>query len=195
MSVPPSPPAEAPRLLDRVRQAALAHFGQPEFGDRCADWTRRFVLFHNKQHPQDLGADAVRRFLEHVAQTLPQPLPALEQGHEALTFLYHVVLGRTDLGELPFPEPPRLLDRLRRALRVRQYSPRTEHCYVEWARRFIHFNALRHPTTNGGGPEIERFRTEVLPAPHSRPHEVLANYLAGTRTRAIDRWCVPGRTR
>jgi hypothetical protein len=67
-----------PRLLDQLRQAALAHFGRPEPGQRFADWTRRF-----------------------------------------LDFLYREVL-HVDLGELPLPGPPRLLDRLRRAGRVRQ---------------------------------------------------------------------------
>jgi hypothetical protein len=40
-----------PRLLDSVRQAALAHFGRPEPGERYADWVRRFVIFHGKRHP------------------------------------------------------------------------------------------------------------------------------------------------
>ncbi len=41
------------------------------------------------------------------------------------------------LDELPYPEPPRLLDRVRRALRVRHHSAKTEVCYVRWAARFI----------------------------------------------------------
>src|SRR6516164_9249913 len=137
-----SSPGGAPRLLDQVRQLALAHMGQPTFGERCAEWTRRFVLFHNQQHPRDLHADQVGQFLTHVAQTTPEALAAMEQAHEALTFLYHTVLGRTDLGELPFPDPPKLLDRLRRALKVRQYSPRTVRCYAEWVERFIRHHHL-----------------------------------------------------
>jgi integron integrase len=100
----------------------------------------------------------VGRFLEHVAQTEKEPLGRLEQAHTALTFLYHDVLG-LDVGELPFPEPPRLLDRLRRACRVRQMSPDTEDCYATWAVRFIRFHKLRHPSTMGA-PEIEQFLTD-----------------------------------
>src|SRR5262249_30026256 len=84
---PPAPIPPAPRLLDRVPQAALAHFGRPEPGERCADWTRRFVLFHNKRHPSDMGVAEISHFLEHVAQTEAKALNALEQAHEALTFL------------------------------------------------------------------------------------------------------------
>jgi integrase len=58
------------------------------------------------------------------------------------------------------PEPPRLLDRIRRACRVRQFSPRTEDCYATWATRFIRFHGLRHPGMMGA-PEIELFLTDL----------------------------------
>src|SRR5690242_554321 len=41
--------------------------------------------------------------------------------------------------------PPRLLDEVRRVLRVKHYSLRTEHAYVGWIRRFILANGKRHP--------------------------------------------------
>ena len=41
--------------------------------------------------------------------------------------------------------PPRLLDHVRHALRVRHYSYRTEEAYVGWIRRFIVFHRKRHP--------------------------------------------------
>lgn len=150
---------QPPRLLDQVRQIALARFGRPEPGERHAEWIRRFVLFHGKRHPRELRAGEVGQFLEHVAQTEKDPLRCLEQAREALGFLYGDVL-HSDIGELPFPEPPRLLDRLRRALRLRHYSPRTEACYVDWAVRFIRFHRLRHPNTMGAA-EIEMFLTDL----------------------------------
>ncbi len=36
-------------------------------------------------------------------------------------------------------DPPRLLDRIRMAVRTRHYSIRTEEAYVTWARRYISF--------------------------------------------------------
>jgi len=36
--------------------------------------------------------------------------------------------------------PPKLLDRVRLAIRVRHYSRRTEECYVAWVRRYVHFH-------------------------------------------------------
>ncbi len=137
------PSDQPPRLLDLVRQVALARFGQTGPGDRFADWTRRLVLFSNKRHPRDLSPGDVGRFLEHVAQTEKDPLARLEEAHTSLTFLYQDVLG-LNVGQLPFPDPPRLLDRLRRACRVRQFSPRTEDCYAHWAERYIRYHGLRH---------------------------------------------------
>ncbi len=48
------------------------------------------------------------------------------------------------------PKAPRLLERVRDAIRRRHYSPRTEETYVHWIRRFIFFSGKRHPATLGG---------------------------------------------
>jgi integrase len=69
------------------------------------------------------------------------------------------------LGELPFPQPPRLLDRVRRLLRLRHYSPRTEDCYVDWVTRFVRFHCLRHPNTMGAA-EIEMFLSDLAVRGH-----------------------------
>ncbi len=58
--------------------------------------------------------------------------------------------------EAPRPGPPRLLDRVREAIRSRHYSPRTEKAYVFWIRRFIVFNGRRHPDAMAE-PEITKF--------------------------------------
>jgi site-specific recombinase XerD len=47
------------------------------------------------------------------------------------------------------PSPQKLLDRVREALRVRRYSPRTEESYVPWMRRLIAFHGMRHPSELG----------------------------------------------
>lgn len=44
------------------------------------------------------------------------------------------------------PGPPRLLDRVREAVRARHYSRRTEKAYVAWIRRYILFHGKRHPS-------------------------------------------------
>ena len=53
-------------------------------------------------------------------------------------------------------QPPRLLDQVRAAIRVRHYSLRTEQTYVYWIKRFIVFHGKRHPKDMGGN-EIGQF--------------------------------------
>jgi len=57
-------------------------------------------------------------------------------------------------------QPPRLLDEVRRVLRVKHYSLRTEDIYIGWIRRFILANHKRHPREMGG-PEVEAFLTDL----------------------------------
>jgi integron integrase len=56
--------------------------------------------------------------------------------------------------------PPRLLDRVRAALRARHYSPLTEKAYVAWIRQYILFHRKRHPAEMGA-TEIEAFLSHL----------------------------------
>ncbi len=151
----PREPATGSPLLDRLWQAARKRGDSQPTADGLVDWARRFILFHNKRHPSQLGLREAIHFLEHVVKTVPEPLPALAQARSALALLYGSLLG-IDLGELPWPRPPRVLDQLRLVLRVRHYSRGTEACYVHWVRRFILFHHIRHPRTMGAA-EVEQF--------------------------------------
>ncbi len=55
---------------------------------------------------------------------------------------------------------PKLLDRLREALRSRHYSRRTEETYCLWVKRFIYFHKIRHPAEMAE-PEINAFLTHL----------------------------------
>ena len=61
--------------------------------------------------------------------------------------------------------PPKLLDRVRMACRIRHYSLRTEDCYAQWIRRFILFHDKRHPREMGT-PEINAFLTDLAVRGH-----------------------------
>src|SRR5206468_6178094 len=68
-----------------------------------------------------------------------------------------------------------LLSALRRALRVRHYSPRTEEVYVQWVRRFIRACGTRHPRELGSG-DVTRFLSDLA---------VDANVSASTQNQAL----------
>lgn len=57
-------------------------------------------------------------------------------------------------------QPPRLLDRVRAAIRVRHYSVRTEEAYVTWIRRFIVFHQKKHPSAMGA-QEVNSFLSHL----------------------------------
>lgn len=58
------------------------------------------------------------------------------------------------------PPRPRLLEEVRRGLRLKHYSLRTEQAYPYWIRRHIRDNELRHPRESGG-VEVERFLSDL----------------------------------
>ena len=53
-----------------------------------------------------------------------------------------------EIGPAEAPKP-RLLDRVRQAIRARHYSRRTEKAYVHWIKRYIFFHGKRHPVQMG----------------------------------------------
>lgn len=72
--------------------------------------------------------------------------------------------------------PPRLLDQVRRELRIRQYSPRTESAYVHWIVRYIRFHGVRHPNEMGV-PEVSAFLSHLA---------VEANVAPSTQNQALN---------
>ncbi|MBN1359879.1 MAG: integron integrase [Sedimentisphaerales bacterium] len=64
------------------------------------------------------------------------------------------------IDQTPSASGPKLLDRLREALRSRRYSWRTEQTYGHWVKRFIYFHNVRHPAEMAK-PEINAFLTHL----------------------------------
>jgi integron integrase len=60
------------------------------------------------------------------------------------------------MSNLPPLQSSRLIDQLRERVRYMHYSIRTEQAYVHWARAFLRFHQMRHPSEMGG-PEVESF--------------------------------------
>lgn len=91
---------KAPKLLDQIRaRARVLHYSiRTEYS--YADWARRFILFHGKRHPKDLGAQHVEEFLTHLAVERNVSASTQNQAKSALLFLYKQVLGI----ELPWME-------------------------------------------------------------------------------------------
>jgi integron integrase len=88
------PAAQPPRLLDRVRQAARLRHMSRRTEEAYVGWIRRFILFHDKRHPDAMGAREVVAFLSHLAIDEEVAGPTQNQALAGLLFLYRIVLER-----------------------------------------------------------------------------------------------------
>jgi integron integrase len=88
-----------PRLLDRLRTAIRTRHLSERTEEAYVYWTRKFVLFHGRRHPSEMGATEVNSFLTYLAVSRKVAASTQNQALNALLFLYRRVLGR-DLDAL-----------------------------------------------------------------------------------------------
>jgi integron integrase len=88
-----SPSGSSPKLLDQVRQAIrLRHYSRRTEAAYVA-WIRRFIVFHRKRHPRELGEPEVTAFVSSLASR-GVSASTQNQALSAILFLYAVVLGQ-----------------------------------------------------------------------------------------------------
>jgi hypothetical protein len=56
-----------PRLLDQVRQVIRIKHYSLRTEESYINWIKRFIFFHNKKHPKDMGEKEITQFLSHLA--------------------------------------------------------------------------------------------------------------------------------
>ena len=95
---PPDPPPP-PKLLDRLRHACRVRHYSIRTEDCYHDWAKRFILFHGKRHPQEMGAAEIAAFPTHPAVDGRVAAGTQNQALCALLSLYEQVLG-VDPGRL-----------------------------------------------------------------------------------------------
>jgi integrase len=99
-----------PRLLDAVRDAIRVRHYSRRTERAYVGWIRRYILFHDKRHPAEMGAQEVSRYLSSLAVHGRVSPSTQNQALAALLFLYGAVLN----VELPW------LDDLVRAVTPRR---------------------------------------------------------------------------
>lgn len=100
----------APRLLDRVRDAIRRRNYSLRTEQAYVFGIKRYIRFHGRRHPDQLGAREVEAFLTHLAVKAEVAAATQNQALSALLFLYKAVLGQ----ELPW------LDNVERAKRPKR---------------------------------------------------------------------------
>ncbi len=100
-----------PKLLDQVRDRIRVKHYSIRSETQYVQWIKRFILFHGKRHPIEMGAAEVEAFLSHLAVEGKVSASTQNQALSALLFLYKEVL----LIDLPWlhnivrPKRPQLL--------------------------------------------------------------------------------------
>ena len=87
----PPPPK---KFLDTVRDALRVKHYSLRTEDAYVDWVRRFILFHHKRHPAQMGAPEVNAFLTNLAVEHHVSASTQNQALSALLFLYRTLLQR-----------------------------------------------------------------------------------------------------
>ncbi|HEX8503694.1 MAG TPA: integron integrase [Pyrinomonadaceae bacterium] len=102
---------DKPKLRDRVHGVARLRHLSLGTEKAYSDWIRRFILFHRKRHPSEMGAEEIRQFLSYLAVEGNVAASTQNVALCALLFLYRDVLG----VELPYVEG---IQRAKRPARV-----------------------------------------------------------------------------
>ena len=99
------------KLLEQVSEVMrFKHYSiRPE--TTYQEWIKRFIFFHGKRHPREMGAAEVERFLSDLAVRRKVAASTQNQAFNALLFLYREVLHE-DLGELGRVERAKRPERL-----------------------------------------------------------------------------------
>jgi integron integrase len=82
----------AGKLLDRLRASVRARHYSHRTEEAYVHWARRFILFHGKKHPADMGKRQVEAFLTHLAVDRNVSASTQNLALSAILFLYRQVL-------------------------------------------------------------------------------------------------------
>jgi integron integrase len=82
----------SPKLLDQVRDLLRTKHYSIRTETQYLQWIRRFILYHGKRHPRDMGGEEVGQFLTHLATEGNVAAATQNQALSALLFLYREIL-------------------------------------------------------------------------------------------------------
>jgi len=85
---------KSPKLLDQVRETLRTKHYSYRTEQTYVDWIKRFIIFHNKRHPKDMGAEEVQAFITYLANDRRMAASTQNQALSAIVFLYRYVLQK-----------------------------------------------------------------------------------------------------
>ena len=86
------------KLLDQVRDVIRKKHYSIRTEQAYVDWAKRYILFHKKHHPKDMGEKEIAQFISHLATDRRVASSTQNQALNAIVFLYKRVLN-IELGD------------------------------------------------------------------------------------------------
>ena len=87
------------RLLAQLRDVIRRKHYSIRTEQAYLQWIKRFILYHGKKHPKEMGVPEIERFLTYLAVDLKVAASTQNQALNAIVFLYTKVLDR-ELGKM-----------------------------------------------------------------------------------------------
>lgn len=88
-----------PKLLDQLRDALRIKHYSYRTEETYLGWVRRYILFHQKRHPADMGMAEIQSFITHLASDRRVAASTQNQALSAVLFLYREVLHK-EVGQI-----------------------------------------------------------------------------------------------
>ena len=85
--------AKKPKLLERASQSLRQRNYSYRTEQTYLNWMKRFILFHNKRHPKEMGEREIESYLTYLAVKKRVAPSTQNQALNALIYLYEQVLG------------------------------------------------------------------------------------------------------
>jgi integron integrase len=141
-SITPTPP---PKLLDQLRERIRYRHYSLRTEQAYVHWVKRFIFFHNKKHPKDMGKPEVEAFLSFLANEGHVAISTHRQALSALLFLYREVLGveLPWLSEMGRPKTAKRLPVVLTQTEVRRVLDRVDGQTYQLMARLLYGSGMR----------------------------------------------------
>jgi site-specific recombinase XerD len=94
-----------PKLLDQVRQVIRVKHYSLRTEESYINWIKRFIFFHDKKHPIEMGEEEIGQFITYLAKNGKVSASTQNQALCAIVFLYKNVLKKNLKRLFPFIGP------------------------------------------------------------------------------------------
>ena len=111
------------KLLDQVRNVIRKKHYSIRTEQAYVDWAKRYILFHKKHHPKDMGEKEISQFISHLATDRRVASSTQNQALNAIVFLYKRVLNIElgDFGHMERAKKPEKLPTVMARKEVNQF--------------------------------------------------------------------------